>query len=969
MKSVNTYYTNLQVLTAFIEKEKIIDSSSLLIQVFSGLLDKDYIQNIIKELVELLPYAVIIGATTDGEVMNGKVSTQKVILSFTQFEHTSLKIATAEHKKDGYFSGQQIMKSLDKENIKLVISFSDGLHTNGEAFLDGICSVNNEVIVAGGLAGDNAEFKKTYVFTKDKLIEKGAVAVAFYSDRLLVYNDYSFDWLSIGKELTITKVKANRVYTIDDKTAVEMYGYYLGEDVALGLPSIGIEFPLVTKRNGVLTARAVVAKHDDGSLSFAGNLNLGDKVQFGYGNPTDILRHSSSFCDRISNKSSEAIFVYSCMARRHFMPELIESESLPLQVIASTSGFFTYGEFFTSTKKELLNQSMTIISLSETMQINVQKNFSKNIIETVGSSTKSLIHLLNKTSEEVMEQEILKKEQATFEILFEQSPDGILLIDGNEFIKCNQKIVDIFGYDSKKEFLSKKLYQLSVRLQPNGLHYNSALQQMKDKILKLGSHQFEWVLKKKNGENFWVELTLTTLVLNKKDILSVLCRDISDRKNLELEIEVQKEKLFYQAHHDSLTDLPNRTFFTKVLNDTIEKSSPFLLLLIDLDKFKPINDSLGHYIGNSVIKLAGERILNILDEEDVLARLGGDEFLVMIKKEHAKTHPLTKISTILVEIKKPITIEHYTFYLTTSIGISQYPKDSHLVDELFKYTDTAMYQVKENGGNNFLFYSNELTNVAYENFMMEKELRESLEREDFEVYYQPQVNLVTQKLIGFEALVRWNHPTKGFIQPDSFIPLAERTGLIVGLDLWVMKTAMKQFVTWYKEGLNPGVLALNASMQQLEYSKFLKSLKENIKVLNFKAEWLEIEITETSMMTNPKKIITILEKLHTLGIAIAIDDFGTGYSSLSHLKRLPIDKLKIDKSFIADVLKDKDASVIVNTIITLGKSLNLRVIAEGVEEKAEKDFLIIQGCHEAQGYYFSKPLNTEMAKKFLINKS
>jgi len=350
MKSVNTYYTDFPALETFIHHSSIDDSPSLLIQIFTAKNDKIFIQTLLNNVTQLLPKSVIIGSTTDGEIMSGKVSTGKTVISFTSFEHTTLKIYMAKHQEDGYFSGKALAENIIGEDTKLVIAFADGVHSNGELFLDGINDVNSSVMIAGGLAGDNATFKQTYVFTKDEILCSGAVGVALNSRLLKVRNDYSFNWRRIGKPLTITKVDGNRVYKIDDRTAVDTYIHYLGNEMASGLPAVGIEFPLIMVKNDVTIARAVLGKHEDGSLTFAGNFTQGDQVQFGYGDAQDILNNSTKILQSIEENKPETIFIYSCMARRHFMPDIIESETLPMEYVAPVSGFFTYGEFFTSDK-------------------------------------------------------------------------------------------------------------------------------------------------------------------------------------------------------------------------------------------------------------------------------------------------------------------------------------------------------------------------------------------------------------------------------------------------------------------------------------------------------------------------------------------------------------------------------------------------------------------------------------------
>lgn len=971
MRTFNMYYEDFFGLDSFIYTNNIQNSDRLLIQIFTAINDKVYIQDVIDNVVSFLPDAVMIGSTTDGEIMNGQVSTHRTIINFTEFEHTRLSATAIKHKDNSYYTGEYIAKTLIEDDTKLLISFADGLHSNGEAFLEGINAVNSEIMVAGGLAGDNATFSKTYVFTKDFLSSNGAVCVALHSQRLDVANEYSFSWRRIGKELTLTHVEDNRVYTIDNRTAVETYIHYLGEEMAGGLPAIGIEFPLMMKRKGIDIARAVLVRHDDGSLSFAGNLKEGDTVQLGYGDPIDILEHSKDVWQHMQSHTPEAIFVYSCMARRHFMPEDIDKETLPLQKLAPTVGFFTYGEFFTAQKKELLNQTMTMIALREKESVPHEPIMMPQESTLTGASVNALIHLANTTANEAMEEEALRKEKDTFELLFNKSPDGILLIDYDHIFQANQQISDIFGYKDESEFISRNARQIFPRLQPDGTSSLQRMYRLRDKVLHEKKEiQGEWLLKKADNILFWAEVIFTSIVLNGREMIYLVCRDVSDRKEMELELSRQKNILYYQAHHDMLTGLPNRTLFVKELKNAltagIEEDEALALLFIDLDRFKKINDSLGHAIGDRVLTVIGERLKEMIQNDNIAARLGGDEFLVML--HHVKHHNdiLQCAAEILKVIEEPVHIDHYTLYTSASIGISRAPLDGLDADNLVKFADTAMYQAKENTNSHYQFYNSEMTDKAYEHLMMEKDLREGIKNGDFEVYYQPQINMETGEIIGLEALVRWKHPVVGLLSPDLFIPLSEKTGLIVELDFWVMQDAMKQVSQWRNDGLSPGVLALNMSMQDLEYHKLEAQIEQNLKNYVFDVAWLELEITETEMMKNQENVIAILEKLHALGISIAIDDFGTGYSSLAQLKSLPITTLKIDRSFICDIPQDEDAVAIVQTVLALSESLNLEVVAEGIEDEIQRDFLLKRGCTTGQGYYYSKPLPTNEMEQLLI---
>ena len=446
-------------------------------------------------------------------------------------------------------------------------------------------------------------------------------------------------------------------------------------------------------------------------------------------------------------------------------------------------------------------------------------------------------------------------------------------------------------------------------------------------------------------------------------------QDITVQKRTKNLLEQQTEKLKYQAHHDALTDLPNRILFGDRLSQAIlqakRSKEKFALLFIDLDQFKTINDSLGHDIGDKVLIEAASRLVGAIREEDTLARLGGDEFCVIIKNIK-NIQDLSRIAQKIVNVmKEPIYISGHTLYVTSSVGVSIYPDDATTETNLIKHADVAMYKAKEEGRNNYQFYATEMSAYVFERVVMESSLRLAFKQDELVVYFQPQYCIESDTLVGMEALVRWQHPTLGIIAPDKFIPMAEESGLIVELDRVVMQKAMAQFTLWYKEGFNPGVLSLNLAMKQLAQEDFIEYLTSSMKKFSFRSECLELEVTEGDVMKNPEDAIKKLNIIHSMGIEIAIDDFGTGYSSLSYLKKLPLDKLKIDQSFIRDIPKDEDDMAISKAIIALAKSLNLNTIAEGVETQAQKDFLQENECDFIQGYFYSRPLPAEEILKLL----
>ncbi|PHQ65516.1 MAG: diguanylate cyclase [Sulfurimonas sp.] len=454
-------------------------------------------------------------------------------------------------------------------------------------------------------------------------------------------------------------------------------------------------------------------------------------------------------------------------------------------------------------------------------------------------------------------------------------------------------------------------------------------------------------------------------------------RDITSLKKIQLDLEKslkildkQREELEYQANHDSLTDLPNRILFMDRLQQSINLAQRYgnkvAVLFIDLDHFKEINDSLGHDIGDKVLIEVSRRIKTQMRKSDTLSRLGGDEFCIVLND----VTDIENISDIIISgietLKEPMEIEGNTLYIGMSIGVSIYPNDGNSASTLLKNADAAMYKAKDDGRNTYSFYDEVMTKKALERVFLETALRKALEKDELVVYFQPQMNAKENKLVGMEALVRWKHPEMGFIYPDKFIPLAEITGMIVELDRIVMKKALTQFKKWYKDGLNPGKLALNLAIKQIGEDDFIEFIKNILDCEDCSYKNIEFELTENQIMSNPDASIETLQKISDMGISIAIDDFGTGYSSLAYLKRLPINKLKIDRSFIKDLPFDADDAAITKTIISLCSSLNLKVIAEGVETEEQKNFILENGCQFIQGYYYSHPLSIEDMTKFLI---
>lgn len=552
----------------------------------------------------------------------------------------------------------------------------------------------------------------------------------------------------------------------------------------------------------------------------------------------------------------------------------------------------------------------------------------------------------------------LDQSEAFARSIIDHAIEGILTIDINGIIKyVNPAIERIFGYSSE-DIIEKNINLLIPELYYYD-HNSSALNE------ELMNSNRETMGIRKDNSKLPIEFTVSKFFVGEQCFLTIMIRDITERKQYE-------EMIRYQAFYDSLTGLPNRLLLKERICHEISYAKhtgkKLAVMYLDLDRFKLVNDTLGHDIGDKLLKEVAIRLEKCVQASDTVARIGGDEFVILLSRITNEQRAIETANKILQSIREPIIIDSHELYLSISIGVTIYPDDGEDEKTLMTNADVAMYRAKQNGKNNLQLYTPALNEKARERLEMENSLRRAIEYKEFVLYYQPKVDALNEKIIGMEALIRWQHPNWGLVPPQKFIPLAEETGLIVPIGEWVLRTACAHNKALQNAGFPPLVVAVNISALQFELQDLTKIISDILKETGLDPQYLELEITESIAMKNVKHTVKIINELKVMGIKFSIDDFGTGYSSLSQLSNFSVNKLKIDKSFVSKIDGEEDNSIIASTVLALGKSLKIGTVAEGVETQDQVNFFKENLCNEMQGYFFGKPMPSEEFFKFYNEK-
>lgn len=565
-------------------------------------------------------------------------------------------------------------------------------------------------------------------------------------------------------------------------------------------------------------------------------------------------------------------------------------------------------------------------------------------------ATRIAAELVHRRSEERM----YKQSRA-----LEQTADGVMITDDNGIVEyINPAFTAMTGFDAG-EILGKNPNVLK-----SGRHNEQFYRQMWATLRQGQTYRDVFINRKKNGDLFYEEKTITPL----KDAQGHITHFISTGKDITERMQTQ-ERLHYLAYHDVLTELPNRLLFLERLGQALAVNQgtqlPLAVICLDIDRFKIINDTLGHGIGDQLLLAMSTTLKSCLAKGETLARLGGDEFAVLLEHISSPSEVMVTIGKFLEALNQPLHVGNQDLYVTISIGIALAPEDGGDADTLLMNADAALYRAKKQGRHTYHFYSADLSDRASKVLTLETSLYRAMERNEFHLCYQPQVNLELGKIIGLEALLRWRHPELGMVNPLEFIPLLEDTGLIIPVGEWVLRSACQEAAHWQSLSAEPLRLSVNLSGRQFNDPNLYTAVDRILRDTGLKPRQLELEITESVLMQNDPASTSNLNALQRLGVRIAIDDFGTGYSSLSYLKRFPVDTLKIDRTFIRDVIHNADDKSIIKAIIAMARSLQVDTIAEGVETREQLQFLRDSGCHTIQGFLLSKPFNAEELPQFL----
>ncbi|MEQ2525682.1 EAL domain-containing protein [Bacillaceae bacterium CLA-AA-H227] len=963
IKTISYVYKNTDDLKNLIEDNVLYEYPNIFIQIFSSNIDLVELEKIQETIRTSLPLAKVMGCTTSGDIVEGSFVKEKISISFTIFEKTKIdsSLFYVKDYENIREMGKSIVAKLCGADTKALILFSSPSSVDLQPLLDSIDEEKQDITLAGGIAGEKDSFREGIIFNEEESTNEGIVAVSLNNSDLQVQTFTNFKFQEVGKSFKITKAIGNTIVSIDKKKPSKVLESYLGKDFLEQIKLQRNDFPFLLGTKDKSTPIWITNLLEDGTVTVNHPISEGDSLVFAYAHLKEIIDNSLRELKRLSKQNVETIFAYNCSSRKRMLHEFAADEMRMLNSIAPTNGFFANGEISTENgKPQLVGHALTFLALSENKKklSNRKIDFQYHIPDSVKTIV-TLTHLMRASQAdlEILNDHAQISEQY-YRSLFDNNTDIVYStdLDGN-ISSVNPAFEKLLGY-KKEELLGKSAlkYINKEDIPRVRTHFYSALK---------GKEQYYNIeVSSKTGENNLLHLKNIPITVNGECVgIYGIGRNITEQKKIE-------DKIIQLAYYDQDTGLPNRIRFSERLTELLQNAKKtkrkLALMVIDMDRFKIINDSLGHDAGDEILKGISERIQAAIPGGAFLGRFNGDKFTLILSKNVSIEAVIKIANSILRHVGAPIHYSGQEFYVSASIGVSLYPTDGTDEMTLMKNADIAMNRSKSQGGNRLTLYSNDMNEEALKRLELESYLRKALQKDEFFLCYQPLIDLKSGKLYGSEALIRWNHPLLGLVSPGDFIPLAEETGLIEEIGSWVLRTACKQNKLWQQKGLKNITVSVNVSANQFQQTKFVAEVTRALEKSGLEPKYLTLELTESTMLRNIDHSIDVMKSLQKLGVRVSIDDFGTGYSSLSYLKDLPIDHLKIDRSFINNLRIDTSDIAIVKAIITMSHGLAVKVVAEGVETEEQIELLKKLKCHYAQGFFLHRPLTSEDFEKVLI---
>lgn len=914
MKLINCQFKTKDDLELFIDGNISDVDISILIQVFSGDLNIDNVQSVLDTLKSKLPHAKIIGCSTAGEIASGVMKDNTIQISFSLFEKTNLRLFY--YPEISFKAGEQASSEAVSANTKAVIAFSEVLKGDPELFLEGFSSKIQNVPISGGNAGDNLLFEKTFVICDDKIYFEGIVLCSLDSDSLYVYTNYSYNSVSIGAEMLVTKAVDNVIYEIDYTPVDKIYKYYLGDNILENFPVSIIEFPLVKIDEDVGVARTVVNKNKDGGFKYTGHFKNGDKVKFAIGNGEKLSSTAYALYVNMICSPVEATYVYSCTARKMFLKKDLEYELGLIEKIAPSSGFFTHGEFFHSkTKNQLLNITTTTLSLSETDILQSREELSEKT--HTNSMLNSLIHLVNVSDKNLNQYKQLLDNSS---IVSKTDTQGYIIYANDEFCKVS-------GY-SREELIGKK-HNIVRDPENNSEIYRDMWNTITSKRTWKGTIKN----RAKDGSAYYVKSVIMPIL----DEYGHIIRYIASRTNVtEL---IKKDEIIKQQYEDKLTGLQNRNALIDQLeNDKLEDAT---LILINIDRFSDINDYFGYEKGDKTLEHFASALKS--KHSDVF-RISGDEFAILCEHslDQETKNSITELIIDLENEEYKILADKTTLFL--SCGVANGARS-----EIYNLAHIALKENKKD--NSIVTFFNDNMNLykkIEENIKVIGSIKDGILNDRFLPFYQGIVDNKTKLITKYECLIRLKEENGNVIAPYYFLEHSKKAKLYYKLTMIMIRKSFEKFANEKYE------FSINFTLQDIQSVRVVRMLIDYLELYKCGSR-LVIEVVESEGIENFSELSVFIKQIKRYGCKVAIDDFGTGYSNFNYLSKLDVDYIKIDGSLIKNIDNDPSQLATVESILHFTKKMNIKTIAEFVETKKIYDILNDLGIDFSQGYYYCKP--------------